>query len=465
MKTDENLIARKIPYQPVSDGDVGIPKTELGKGMPTPTDVKMAVRKLKKGDWSAGEIYTLGAKDGVDDQSVYVMFHPAEDADALLQPPHKTAPIIVKFTPGKNPVWSHYVGKDAPLYEFFNETVDNILISWSNPENNPTEIVKMSILFSGGNKSIEIEKKGDKYQLKSGMKMVEGQELGDFGGEYSAYETCIEYSPAPQGDTLNGCGVEEDDNFFENFEKIYSDGGAVYYFKPEIDVYASPDMYVGTKQEDEYLLPPEVDFDNFSALVVMKRLFLNWLWKIQPLPPITTGRNSSEPSSLLVEEIMFPGDEGLLAPIGTDGSGNTVNCGENLPEGRALKSITPAFDSGEIVSVVLEFRDGSRCVFPDEETREFMAIDKETGQMLKGVVQKEGFYKYQGTPRQKYEEIKENRRMRNLNAEFNIIVEDDNLTRALAWYGDESGTILEIMVPDPDNPSKSILITIPMMEA
>lgn len=465
MKTDENLIARKIPYQPVSDGDVGIPKTESGKGMPTPTDAKMAVRKLKKGDWEADKEYYLSNNSDVDDQSVYVMFHPAEDADALLQPPHKTAPIIVKFTPGKNPVWSHYVGKDAPLYEFYDKKIIAMIIFWSNPENNPTEVVEMNITFDDG-KEIQIERKGGKYQLKSGMKMVEGQELGDFGGEYSAYETCIEYSPAPQGDTLNGCGVEEDDNFFENFEKIYSDGGAVYYFKPEIDVYASPDMYVGTGQEDEYLLPPEVDFDNFSALsgdeaVVFKLVMEN--------PTFTTdnytGRNSREPSSLLVEEIMFPGDEGLLAPIGTDGSGNTVNCGENLPEGRALKSITPAFDSGEIVSVILEFRDGSRCVFPDEETREFLAIDKETGQMLKGVVQKEGFYKYQGTPRQKYEEIKENRRMRNLNAEFNIIVEDDNLTRALAWYGGESGEIMEIMVPDPDNPSKSILITIPMMEA
>ena len=253
MKTDENLIARKIPYQPVSDGDVGIPKTESGKGMPTPTDVKMAVRKLKKGDWEADRKYVLTNGDNVNAQSVYVMLHPAEDADALLQPPHKTAPIIVKFNPGNRPVWSHYVANDAPIYEFTQKIVKEIEIQWSNPENNPTEATTINITFDDG-KEIQIGRMGDKYQLKSGMKMVEGQELGDFGGEYSAYETCIEYSPAPQGDTLNGCGVEEDDNFFENFEKIYSDGGAVYYFKPFIDVYASPDMYIGTDKEDEYLL-------------------------------------------------------------------------------------------------------------------------------------------------------------------------------------------------------------------
>ena len=85
--------------------------------------------------------------------------------------------------------------------------------------------------------------------------------------------------------------------------------------------------------------------------------------------------------------------------------------------------------------------------------------------MLKGVVQKKGFYKYQGNPRQEYEKVKEDRRMRNLNRDFNIVVDDVNITRAVALYGGENGELMEIIVPDPDDASKSIIITIPMTEA
>ena len=231
-------------------------------------------------------------------------------------------------------------------------------------------------------------------------------------------------------------------------------------------MFVSPDIYVGTGKEDEYLLPPEVDFGAQASLGADEAIVFTL---VMDNPTFTTdnytGRNSRKPSSKLVETIMFPGDEGLLAPAGMDASGNTVNCGENSPEGRVLKSITPAFDNGEIISVLMEFRDGTRAVFPDEETREFIATDKETGQMLKGVVQKKGFYKSQGNPRQEYEKVKEDRRMRNLNRDFNIVVDDVNITRAVALYGGENGEIMEIIVPDPDDASKSIIITIPMTEA
>jgi hypothetical protein len=432
--------------------------------MPIPTDVNHAIRKLKKGDWEADRKYVLQDGDNVNDQSVYVMLHPAEDADALLQSPHKTAPIIVKFNPGNRPVWSHYVANDAPIYDFTQKIVKRIEIEWSNPETIPTLATRVVIIFDD-DKSIQLQKKGDKFSI-IGIKVVQGQSLEDFEGENMEYKTCLEYSPAPQGAILEGCGVVEDDNFYENFEKIYTDGGAVYYFKPEADVFVSPDIYVGTDKEDEYLLPPEVDFGAQASLGADEAIVFTL---VMDNPTFTTdnytGRNSRKPSSKLVETIMFPGDEGLLAPAGMDASGNTVNCGENSPEGRVLKSITPAFDNGEIVSVLIEFRDGTRAVFPDEESREFIAMDKETGQMLKGVVQKKGFYKYQGNPRQEYEKVKEDRRMRNLNRDFNIVVDDVNITRAVALYGGENGEIMEIIVPDPDDASKSIIITIPMTEA
>ena len=194
--------------------------------------------------------------------------------------------------------------------------------------------------------------------------------------------------------------------------------------------YASPDMYVGTGMEEEFLLPPEVNFGQQSSLSADEAIVFTL---VMENPTFTTdnftGRNSRSPSSKLIETVMFPGDEGLLAPMGTGENGDLVNCGEELPEGRVLKS------------------------------------DKETGQMLKGVVQKKGFYKYTGNPRQEYETVKEQRRMRNLNRDFNILVEDANITRAIAWYGGENGEVMEVIVPDPDNASKSILITIPLTEA
>ena len=48
--------------------------------------------------------------------------------------------------------------------------------------------------------------------------------------------------------------------------------------------------------------------------------------------------------------------------------------------------------------------------------------------------------------------------MRNLNRDFNILVEDENLTRVISWYSGKRGEFMNVLVPDPDNNNKSILI-------
>ena len=83
MKTNEELIERKIPYQETNDKLVSFP-TELSpnqEGMPIPTDAKKAVRNLKKNDWNEGKGYELTSLDKIDNQSVFVMFYPHENAD------------------------------------------------------------------------------------------------------------------------------------------------------------------------------------------------------------------------------------------------------------------------------------------------------------------------------------------------------------------------------------------------
>jgi hypothetical protein len=469
MKTQENLIQRKIPYQPVSDSDVAIPKEVAGKGMSIPTDVERAVRKLKKLDWEEGKLYSLSKDDGTG-QSIFIMLHPDSEADNILNQLNeedikKSAPIIVKFTIGERPIWSHYVSNDAPTYYFSENIVDNIGISWSNPEDLPVSAKSISITMGADEITLKKSTKG-MYAL-TGMAVIKEQEFGEFDGVVMRHPTVLEFGILPYGKGAKGCGLDiENENFIEDFAKQYGEGGGTYYFKQKVTAYASPDMYVGTGMEEEFLLPPEVNFGQQSSLSADEAIVFTL---VMENPTFTTdnftGRNSRSPSSKLIETVMFPGDEGLLAPMGTGENGDLVNCGEELPEGRVLKSITPAFDNGEIISVLMEFRDGSKAIFPDEETRTFQATDKETGQMLKGVVQKKGFYKYTGNPRQEYETVKEQRRMRNLNRDFNILVEDANITRAIAWYGGENGEIMEVIVPDPDNASKSILITIPLSEA
>lgn len=469
MKTQENLIQRKIPYQPVTDSGVAIPKESAGQGMAIPTDVERAVRKLKKLDWAEDKLYMSGEGDGKG-QSVFIMLHPDAEADAILNQLNeedlkKSAPIIVKFTIGERPVWSHYVSNDAPTYYFSENKVTEIGINWSNPEDLPVSAKKITIII--GNQGIALTKSSKGMYSLEGMAVIQEQEFGEYDGVKISHPTVLEFGILPYGKGVNGCGIDiESETFIESFAKQYEDGGGTYYFKQKVNAYASPDMYVGTGKEEEFLLPPEVNFGQQPSLSADEAIVFTL---VMENPTFTTdnftGRNSRSPSSKLIETIMFPGDEGLLAPMGTSEKGDLVNCGESSPEGRVLKSITPAFDNGEIISVLMEFRDGSKAVFPDDETRTFQATDKETGQMLKGVVQKKGFYKYTGNPRQEYETVKEQRRMRNLNRDFNIVVEGSNITRAIAWYGGENGEIMEVIVPDPEDSSKSILITIPLTEA
>lgn len=469
MKTNEDLVERKIPYQEPNDESVSLPAKSKGKGMPIPTDPKKAIRNLKKNEWDSQKMYALSQNDGVDNQSVFIMFYPHEEADKVffMDIPRKSPHIIAKFTPGQKPVWSSYVGKDAPNYLFADDKVDSIEIMWSNPEDNPVLAQRIIINFDTINQIVFVFNKGGVYEIANGIYQVDDIQEMNYG-ELGVLEVkdAYEFGYFPFGLGKDGCGIEIfDEDYIEKFNKQFDDGGGTAYLRKNVSVFTSPDLYVGTDKEDEYLLPPDVDYDNIPALKSDEAVIFNLLI---PNPTFTTdnytGRNTLDLSAPLVETLIFPGDEGLLAPIGIDGSGNTVNCGENLPEGRALKSVTPAFENGDLVSVRMEFRDDTYCIFPDPETKEFSAIDKETKQLLRGTVVADGFYKYSGNPTQEYETMKQKRRERNLNRNFNIIVDDTNITRSLAWYGGESGEFMKILVPDPDNKSKSIIITIPMQE-
>ena len=161
-------------------------------------------------------------------------------------------------------------------------------------------------------------------------------------------------------------------------------------------------------------------------------------------------------TSILMTTLQFPGDEALLAPMGTSDEGTEVACGLEAPEGRVLKSIKPVITGSMVQQVKLEFHDGSFCIFPDAETGLFTATDKETGQELQGRV--ENLIVAEGKWKESYATEAHNRIVRNTNTNLTI---QDGETSAIAWRTKNPSTI-KVIVPTDEGTK---LITIPLREA
>ncbi len=462
---NEALMARSLPStQPT---DVLLPKKTYGTDMPIPPNYKTAVRKLKQKDWTNDKAYRISSYGA----SVFIHLFGEPEADKFYQLPDnsqdpyssiRTPDIIVKFTVGKKPIFSTFVGNTATTYPFSDENVTDIQIAWSNPADGPVYATECNIIH-GNNEGLIFMKGMD----ITGIKVMEKLEFPQENGDLVIMPECLEFGLLPDGEGVKGSGLnEEDENFMENLKKLNEDGCGVYYFKPQAKLYASPDMYIPDKaKEEEYLLPPEVDFKSITP--IGNDEYITFDLKIENPTFSTdnyTGRDSFNPRSSLVERLMFPGDEGLLAPLGITANGDEAECGKESPEGRVLKSIKVAKTGGAIFKIEMEFRDGSSCIFPDPESKVFSAVDKETGQLLKGKVEMQSINLDTGDIKDNYSNLVATRRGRNLNREHNIMAGDDNLTAAIAWRGGKQGETLKIIVPDPDNEGKSVIITIPLME-
>ena len=110
----------------------------------------------------------------------------------------------------------------------------------------------------------------------TGIKEMAKLEFPQENGDLVIMPECLEFGLLPDGEGVKGSGLnEEDENFMENLKKLNEDGCGVYYFKPQAKLYASPDMYIPDKaKEEEYLLPPEVDFKSITQLEMMNILHL-----------------------------------------------------------------------------------------------------------------------------------------------------------------------------------------------
>ena len=247
-------------------------------------------------------------------------------------------------------------------------------------------------------------------------------------------------------------GKKELDEYAENLDK-----GAEFlaplcvesfFFKPEADVYFSADSFLSTSNPSEYLLPESVNWDSVSGLSSDE--YLEVMISIEAPAFATdnyTGRTSE--SDVLMEKLIFPGDEDRLAPV-SESKGKTEFCGMESPAGRVLSDIS--FDAGSN-QVHMVFRDGTEYTFPHPEFQTFKAVDKTTTQELEGKV--ESITLNKGDSAEEMQKVISSREKRNLD-DVTLTSDGKSVVEALAWIGGERRNFLKILTPNGK------MITIPL---
>jgi hypothetical protein len=105
----------------------------------------------------------------------------------------------------------------------------------------------------------------------------------------------------------------------------------------------------------------------------------------------------------------------------------------------------------------LDFRDGSHYIFPDAETGNFVATDKEfPDQMLEGKVM--NLIVSGGNFKESYATEKKTRIENDIDTSKTVMIEGKIETKAIAW---KSNSVLKVIVPNPDGKG-SKLVTIPL---
>jgi hypothetical protein len=243
-------------------------------------------------------------------------------------------------------------------------------------------------------------------------------------------------------------------------KEMNKDGEGIYAWDADsATVYLAPQSFTFDADLDkEFLLPPSFNYDTADELDT-KKSFIRFNCIIENASLRTnnyTGFDKDDPS-ILMTTLQFPGDEALLAPMGTSDTGTEAACGLESAEGRVLKSVKPVISGTSVQQVKLEFHDGSFCIFPDAETGMFTATDKETGQELQGRV--ENLIVAEGSWKESHTKEMINRISRNTNP--SLTIESDNgksLTSAIAWRTSNPST-LKVIIPT-DGGTKLITISL-----
>ena len=367
----------------------------------------------------------------------------------------RTPKTYFKFTIGESPTYSFYFGDDAPSYEMMG---DEIFVAGIRIDRKKNSVM---IYFNNTNANITITNKVWKmpnFADEAGTYgFVEQGAMAEAGfppmllsvAPYNAKTVLFYQNAIKQGmaDMQKAIG------------EMNGEGEGLYYWNSKTaEVYMSPQSFTFDDElAKTILLPPSFDYDSAESLNTTDT-FIRFNCLIENASLRTNNYTGYDPqdTSILMTTLQFPGDEALLAPMGTSDEGTEVACGLEAPEGRVLKSIKPVITGSMVQQVKLEFHDGSFCIFPDAETGLFTATDKETGQELQGRV--ENLIVAEGKWKESYAKEAHNRIVRNTNANLTI---EDGETSAIAWRTKNPSTI-KVIVPTDEGTK---LVTIPLREA
>lgn len=343
------------------------------------------------------------------------------------------APLMFSYTVGgdylKSSVWTEKVTEvkvkmEANLPEFYIIMADGTWLSYSSK--------KMEWDFNEGSYPYKDE---DKAKLTRFFQSPANDKVKL--GAFIAFRT----------------GKKELDEYAENIDEgmkyLLPLNEQTLFFKPATDSYFTADSFLtlGDKAS-EYLLPESVNWDSISGLSSDE--YLEVMISIEAPAFATdnyTGRTSE--SDVLMEKLIFPGDEDRLAPI-SESKGKTQFCGMESPAGRVLSSV--AFDEGSN-QVHMSFRDGTEYTFPHPEFQTFKAVDKTTTQELEGKV--ESIVLNKGDSAEEMQKVITSREKRNLD-EVTLTSDGKSVVSALAWIGGERRNFLKILTPNGK------MITIPL---
>jgi len=354
-----------------------------------------------------------------------------------------------RFTIGKTPTYSFYFGEDAPSYNFIGES---ILVSEININRKKQTL---EVKFSDGVASLMVKKNRMSWKYAD-----KGATNGYF------YDDTVPAGVAPILMGIAPYNALTATQFRENVNDLIgiigtmiAEGNGVYCWDADsAKTYFSPQSFTFNESLDkEFLKTPEYAFNTMETLDT-KSAFVSFTVAVENSRKRTnnyTGRHKGDTDYLV--NLQFPGDEELLAPMGVGEKGTTVACGIESPAGRVLKSITPALKDGNVEQVRLDFRDGSHYIFPDSETGNFVATDKDfPDQMLEGKVM--NLIISGGKWAESYAQEKTTRIENDIDTSKTIIIDDKIETKAIAWKAD---SVLKVIVPNPDGKG-SKLVSIPL---
>ena len=354
-----------------------------------------------------------------------------------------------RFTIGKTPTYSFYFGEDAPSYNFIGESIIVNKITINRKKQT------LEVKFSDGVASLKVKK--NKMMWKYADK---GATNGYFYDDSLPAGMGIVFMGIAPYNALTATQFRENVNdLIDIIGTMISEGNGVYCWDADTaKTHFSPQSFTFNDTLDkEFLRTPEYNFNSLESLDT-KSAFVSFTVAVENARKRTnnyTGRNSADTDYLV--NLQFPGDEELLAPMGVGEDGTTVACGIESPTGRVLKSITPVLKEGMVEQVKLDFRDGSHYIFPDAETGNFVATDKEfPNQMLEGKVM--NLIVSAGNHKDSYVTEKKTRIENDIDTSKTVIIDGKIETKAIAW---KSNSVLKVIVPNPDGKG-SKLVTIPL---